>query len=152
MTPFAVAFDIQRDLLETGRQTVETGVDFQQELTESLVDGIESQREAQRRILGLQYVTLRRTLRRTDEETPGPAAAEEVLRDIDHQIADLQADQEEAFDTLIDTLEETGDALEEATMDSLDTVEEQLSALSVALEQLEQLESDVLDTAADPDE
>jgi hypothetical protein len=152
MTPLGVALAAQRDLLAAGQETLETAVDFRRVATRSLLDGIESQREAQRRILGLQYVTLRRTIRRTDEETPGPAATEEILRDLDRQLADLQADQEAAIDTLVSTIEGTDDTVETLTLDSLDsldTLEEQLVGVESLLEELDPPESGTPDDGTD---
>jgi hypothetical protein len=142
MSPFGLALDIQRDLLDTGRQSVEAGVELQRALTGTVLDGIESQREAQRRILGLQYVTVRRTIRRTDEETPGPMVTAALLRNLDEQLADLQADRDEAVDTLLDALEETSNTLEEGALDSVDTAEEQLAILTHTLAQLDAVDQE----------
>jgi DNA anti-recombination protein RmuC len=152
MTPFGLALDIQRDLLDTGRQSIETSVQLQQELSVSVLEGIESQRDLQRRVLGLQYGTLRRAVRRADEETPGPTTTEEFLRSLDSQLADLQNDQQEAFDRLIETLDETSDALETLTRDSADTADEQLAALTHALEQLDARDLDSLESGESPPE
>lgn len=151
MTPFGVALELQRELVDTGRQAAETGVDIQDALARSVVDSIESQREAQQRILGVQYMTLRRTIRRTDEELPGSTTTDDLLRDFDGQLANLQADQDEAIDTLVDTLEVTSDAVEGLALGSLGTAEEQLEALEATLEQLEALEAETLDTTDNPD-
>lgn len=75
-----MALDLQRELLDTGRLTVETGVSLQQQVNTALVDSVESWRELDLRILTQQYSLLWRTVRQTDEGTPDPAASEDALR------------------------------------------------------------------------
>lgn len=42
MPRFALALDVQRDLFDTGRLSVETGLESQRELTGSVLDEIDS--------------------------------------------------------------------------------------------------------------
>jgi predicted nucleic acid-binding Zn-ribbon protein len=137
MTPLGVALDLQRELLDTGRQTVETSVSLQQRVNRALLDGVESQRELDLRILARQYSLLRRTVRRADEETPGPVTSEDALRALDRRVAALQTDREETVDSLVTALEAAGDTTGEVTLESFDTIEKQALVLSAALEQVD---------------
>ena len=123
MTPFEAAAALQRAALDGGRETVERGLDVQRVLNRSLVENIESQRTFQRRLLGLQYVNLRRTLRRVDEEFPTDTDAD-LLRTLDQQVMELQADGEQTVETLVAALEGAGGAWESVTLDSLETAEQ----------------------------
>ena len=137
MTPLGVALDLRRELLDTSYRTVETGVSLQQQPNDALVDSVESQRELDLRILARQYSLLRQTVRQADEGTPGPAASEDALRELDRQVAALQTDRKETVDSLVTALETAGDTTGEVTLESFDTLEEQLLALSAALEQVD---------------
>jgi hypothetical protein len=55
----------------------------------------------------------------------------------------LQTDREETVDSLVTTLEAAGDTTEEKTLNSFDTLEEQLLALSVSLEQGDRADTNV---------
>ena len=137
MSPLGLAVDLQRELLDTGRRTVETGVTLQQSVNRALVDSVESQREFNLRILARQYSLLRRTVRRADEETPGPTASEDALRALDSQVAALQADGEDTVDSLVTALETAGDTTRTVTIESFDSLDEQFLVLSAALEQVD---------------
>lgn len=55
----------------------------------------------------------------------------------------LQTDREETVDSLVTALEAAGDTTEENTLNSFDTLEEQLLALSVSLEQGDRADTNV---------
>lgn len=135
--PLAVAVEVQRGLLEGSRRTAEASLDVQQALGRSVTESIEAQRAFQRRVLGLQYAMLRRATRRTDEEAPGPTVTGDLLRTIDHRVADLHANQEEAFDALVAAVEEPADTIEAATDDSVELLDEQVAAVLATLDTLE---------------
>ncbi len=130
MTPLEAVAELQQTVLDGSRRTVETGLDLQRVLNRSLAASIETQREFQRELLGHRYVALRRTLRRADGGLP--ADTEDLLRTLDHQVAEAQADSEQAVDALVAAVEGTGGAWESTARDSLDTVEQ--VALLLALD------------------
>lgn len=135
-----MALDLQRELLDTGCLTVETGVSLQQQVNTALVDSVESWRELDLRILTQQYSLLWRTVRQTDDPRPGSlrGRAEDLTAG-----SPLQTDREETVDSLVTALEAAGDTTEENTLNSFDTLEEQLLALSVSLEQGDRADTNV---------
>lgn len=135
--PFAMAVELHREALETSRQTLESGVSFQHALGEALINSIETQGEAQRRVLGMQYTTLRRMLTEIDDGTPGRMVDDEVLTTMDEQAAALYVEQQETVESLSAEVETGVETVETLTTDSVTALDDQLAVIATALEEVE---------------
>lgn len=135
--PFAVAVELHRETLKTSRQTLESGISFQHALGEALVNSIETQGEAQRRVLGMQYTTLRRMLTEVDDGTPGRMVDDEVLTTMDEQAAALYTEQQETVESLRTEVETSVETVGSLTTDSVTALDDQLAVIAAALEELE---------------
>jgi len=137
-TPLTAAFEIQRAAIEGGKGVLEAGVELQEGCHDSVVTGLQSQENFQRRLLSMQQVAVHRIARRLERETPGPPNLNRELLEIaDEQYAQLYENHDDLYDGLTDELENGSEAWSEVTADTLEVLEEQLNFLLDASEQLE---------------
>lgn len=130
--------ELQRGTLEQGLQAAETGAGFQTSMGWSLVDGIERQTRAQRRMLALQHVAIHRVCNRIDEHTPGSNLATDAVREVvDEQFSQLYEMNDETFDTLEADLEHGVETCDGVSTELLDALSDQTELLLRAIEDAE---------------
>ena len=89
--PFASMFEMQRRAMEQGQRTLEQSVTMQQQLTDAFLDTMDSQRETQKKGVGVMKSATNAYLDAFETSMPGETAAIEDA----HTAVD---DQFEAFD------------------------------------------------------
>jgi len=136
--PISTAFELQRTALEESRRAVDATLGLQEGINRSVASSVESQERIQRRLLSIQQVTIHRIARRVEKQSPGPPnVTAELLDVVDEQFNQLYQSHAELFDGISAELENGTDAYDEATEDSLKTLDDQFDVLFHTSEQLE---------------
>ena len=136
--PITTTFELQRKTLKQGQKALEQGVELQQEMAQSTVDMVDSSESAQRHAVDFQHKTAHAALDNVEQMVPGSEASIVQVREfVDEQFEFLLENHAEAFDTLRGELKDGVEAHGELSDDYLETVEEQLSLLLQAHEDLE---------------
>lgn len=136
--PLTTTFELQRTALDHSHRTLGTLLDFQTNLNETLLEGIEKQETVQRRILALHHVGLHRVFNGVEEELPGPSVPPDEFRSVlDDQFRQLYSNHEDVFEGLLEELERNVEAYDEVSVDYLDSLEEQIDLVVATHEDLE---------------
>lgn len=131
--PISAAFELQRTVLESSQEFLETSIDYHTGVADTLVMGIDRQETVQRRLLALQHVAWHRLTGRVDERVPQlEPATEEVLSVVDQQFSQLYASHSEVYDEVIDDLEAGSDACDELGDQYLAALDTQVAVLANA--------------------
>lgn len=136
--PFARAVEMQRGLIQESRQAVKTGINIQHMMGRSAVNSIERSGELQRDFLEWQYKHIRRAMKNSDEGLPGVKVPQDMLTTVDKQAAEIYGDQVEAFERLTSELEQSVETYEDATIESMDVIDDHLEDIITALEEVEE--------------
>lgn len=136
--PLGAALELQRQAIEAGQQTLATGIDFQTNVSETVLLGIEKQERVQRRLLSIQHVLVHRLCERVEEDSDSLGGATDGVRDVtDRHFSQLYENHGEFYDTLLDELEVTVDVYDEVAHEYVDAVDETVALAVTAHEELE---------------
>lgn len=136
--PVTTTFELQRKTLKQGQKALEQTVELQQEMAQGTVELIDSSEVAQRHAVDFQHKTAHTALDNVEQMLPGSEASMEQVREfVDEQFQFLLENHADAFEALRGELENGVDAHGELSDDYLETVDEQLSLLLQAHEDLE---------------
>ena len=137
-TPVTTTFEMQRQAIKQGQNALEQGVEFQQTMSEALVDSMGSQESAQRRTVELSKTAFHSYLDAMESTIPGAAGSvEEVREAVDEQFEFLLENHAELFESIEEETREGMDAYDELAGDYLDAMDEQLEMVLDAHEDLE---------------
>lgn len=137
-SPITATFELQREAIKQSQEALEQGIEFQQEFSKAVVDGLEGQEGAQRRVLEMQRDALFTTLDTLEENVPGTEGATEEIREtVDEQFDQLLENYEEAFEEVTSELGEGVESYDEFALDYLEAVDDQLEMVIGAHEDLE---------------
>lgn len=137
-SPITATFELQREAIKQSQKALEQGIEFQQEFSKAVVDGLEGQEGAQRRVLEMQRDALFTTLDTLEENVPGTeGATEEIRATVDEQFDQLLENYEEAFEEVTAELGEGVESYDEFALDYLEAVDDQLDMVIDAHEDLE---------------
>jgi gas vesicle protein len=144
------AFEFQRLALEHSQEVLETSIDWQRGVNDTIVAGIEDQEDVQRRFLALQHVGVHRLCDRADDNLPAVQPATDELREVvDDQFSQLYDNHEEVFDTLVDELENSAEVYDDVSDDYLAAVDDQIEMLVDAADEFESQSIEAADQVED---
>ena len=149
-TPVTSTFEMQRQTIEQGQRALARSLEFQQDMSDAFVAGLDSQRSAQERSVELGRNMMHSSIDVMAQNTPG----------MDDQFADLREAVDEGYDALLDTHGEAFDAMteqfesgsrtyDETAEDALAAMDEQIEMLIEVHEQLESQSVEALRQFAD---
>ncbi|SFR86604.1 hypothetical protein SAMN05216559_0241 [Halomicrobium zhouii] len=137
-TPVTTAFQMQRQSIEQSQKVFEQSVAFQKNVTDAVVDSLDSQESAQRRGVELAQTAFHSYLDTVEATVPGVTpTVEEVRATVDEQYEFLLENHAETFENVEAELVEQTDAYDELTEDVLTAMNEQVGLLVEAHEDLE---------------
>jgi methyl-accepting chemotaxis protein len=137
-TPVTTAFQMKRQSIEQSQKVFEQGVAFQKNVTDAVVDSLDSQESAQRRGVELAQTAFHSYLDTVEATVPGVApTVGEVRAAVDEQYEFLLENHAETFENVEAELVEQTDAYDELTEDVLTAMNEQVALLVDAHEDLE---------------
>lgn len=136
--PIKTTFELQRQSLKQGQNLLTQGVEIQRQAGKSVISGIESQEQFQRRVVEFNQDAVTDVLEIL-EETSGLDSADSGLQtNIDESYEELLSRHAELFDNITKELGEHGiEPSEELSEDLLETVDEQLDLLFETHEDVE---------------
>lgn len=136
--PIETTFELQRQSLKQGQALLTQGVDVQQQVGKSVIAGIESQEQFQRRFVEFNQDAVTDTLEILEETSGLDSEDSELRANLDDGYDELLSRHAELFDTITKELGEHGiDPSEELSADLLETIDEQLDLLLETHEELE---------------
>lgn len=135
--PIKTTFDLQRKTLEQGQQAIAQGVDFQRQVSDSVVAGVESQEEFQRRVVELNRDTLHAALDAIEGIPNADVVVEDLRESVDSGYDEALASHEEVFDALAEELEDGIEGYDELVDELVVTLDEQFDIVVEAHEELE---------------
>ncbi|MXR51838.1 hypothetical protein GRX03_09495 [Halovenus sp. WSH3] len=147
-SPIQTTFELQRRSLEQSQQALEQSVDIGQQISESLLAGLDSQEQFQRRLVELNRDTVASALDAIESLPGADVAVDDLRENIDDGYERLLDGHEEAFDNISAELEDGTDSYDDLTAELLETVEEQLDLLVEAHEELEAQSVEAVDELA----
>ncbi|MEF8775863.1 MAG: hypothetical protein V5A43_05085 [Haloarculaceae archaeon] len=137
-SPVSATFEMQRQSIQQGQKALARSVEFQQDVNQAVVNGLESQRSAQERTVELQKRVMHSALDAMEQNVPGMGDQFADLREaVDEGYDTLLETHEEAFAAVSEQFEEGASTFDEATEDALAAMDEQLEMLVSAHEELE---------------
>jgi gas vesicle protein len=136
-SPITTTFELQRRSLEQGQQAIEQSLDVQKQVGDSLIAGLDSQEQFQRRLVELNRDTITSIIDAVDGLPGADIAVDDLRESIDGGYDDLLDGHEEAFDSIEAELESGIDDVDEVSDDLIETLDEQLGLLLEAHEELE---------------
>lgn len=140
--PLTVAFELQRRTIEQSNEALKRSLAFQQQLNESLMGGIEHGTEAHQRSAELTRDAMHSYLDTIESAVPGSVAGiEQVRQAIDDQFDAAEQAGSEAAEMATGGIENA----EEATQAYVDSIDQQLSVLLEAHEDIEAQTEDFLE-------
>lgn len=135
--PITTTFELQRQSLEQGQDLLSQGVEIQRQVGESVLKGIESQEQLQRRLVEYNQEAVTDVLEIL-QDASGIDDDGGLSENLDEGYDELLSRHADAFESITKELEEHGiDPSEELSEDFLDTVDEQLDLLRETHEDLE---------------
>lgn len=138
-SPITATFELQRQTIEQSQEALERGIEFQKDFNKALVDGLDGQEDAQRRVVELQREAILNTLETVETNVPGTEdATAEVRETVDEQFDQLLDNHEEAFENITAELEEGAETYENFVSEYLDALDDQLGMVIEAHEDLEE--------------
>jgi len=137
-SPITATFELQRQTIEQSQQALERGIEFQRNFNSALVDGLDGQEDAQRRVVELQREAILNILETVEENVPGADdATEEVRATVDEQFDRLLENHGEAFESIAAGMEEGSESYDEFASEYLDALDDQLGMVIDAHDELE---------------
>jgi len=137
-TPVTTAFQMQRQSIEQSQKVFEQGVAFQKNVTDAVVDSLDSQESAQRRGVELAQTAFHSYLDTVEATVPGVApTVGEVRAAVDEQYEFLLENHAEAFENAETEFHESAETYDELTGDVVAALDEQIDLLVEAHEDLE---------------
>lgn len=136
-SPITTTFEFQRRSLEQGQQAIEQSFDVQKQFGDSLIAGLDSQEQFQRRIVELNRDTVTSILDAVDGLPGTDVAVDDLRESVDDGYEDLLDGHEETFDNIEAELENSMDSADDVSDDLVETLDEQLDTLLEAHEELE---------------
>ena len=137
-TPVTTAFEMQRATIEQSQKALEQTVSFQQTVNEAFVDSLDTQESAQRCCVELSKIAFHSYLDAVEPTMPGMAGTvEEVRTAVDEQYDFLLENHAEVFENVESEMLEGAEAYDEMSDDYVTAVDDQLSMLVEAHEELE---------------
>ena len=137
-TPVTTAFELQRRTIEQSQQAFKQSLAFQQNVSQAMLDSLDSQESAQRRGVELTQTMFHSYLDALEAAVPGvDSYVEELRATVDEQVAFLLENHEEAFDAFESEYSEGTAAYDELTGDYVEALDEQVSLLIEAHEEIE---------------
>lgn len=137
-SPITATFELQRQTIEQSQEALEQGIEFQKDLNEAVVDGLDGQEDAQRRVVELQREAVLNTLEAVEANVPGSEDAMAEVRDtVDEQFAQLLENHEEAFESIAAGIEDSTNTYDEFASEYLAALNDQLGTVIDAHEDLE---------------
>jgi uncharacterized phage infection (PIP) family protein YhgE len=137
-SPIAATFELQRQTIKQSQQALEQGIEFQRDFNRAVIDGLDGQEDAQRRVVELQREAILRTLDTVEANVPGAEdAMVEVRETVDEQFTQLLDDHEEAFENITAGIEDGTTTYDEFTSEYLNALNDQLEMVIDAHEDLE---------------
>lgn len=132
--PLSMAFELQRRTIEQSNEALKRSLDFQQQLNESLLGGLDSGTEAHKQSTELTRKSMHAALDTIESAVPGSVTGIEQVR----QAVDEQFDAaEQAGDEMAELAEEGIENAEAAAQSYVDSIDQQLSVLLDAHEDIE---------------
>jgi uncharacterized phage infection (PIP) family protein YhgE len=135
--PIKATFELQRKTLEQGQQTIAQGIDFQRQVSDSVVAGVESQEELQRRVVELNRDTLHTALDAIEGIPNADVVVEDLRETVDSGYDEALASHEEVFDALAEELEGGIEDYDSLVDELVETLDEQFDVVVDAHEELE---------------
>lgn len=137
-SPITATFELQRQTIEQSQEALEQGIEFQKDFNQAMVNGLDGQEDAQRRVVELQREALLNTLETVETNIPGAEdATAEVRSTVDEQFDMLLENHEEAFENIASGIEDGTQSYDEFVADYLDALDDQLEMVIDAHEDLE---------------
>ena len=137
-TPVTTAFEMQRATIEQSQKALEQSVSFQKNVNEAVIDSLDTQESAQRRGVELSKTAFHSYLDAVEATVPGMGGTVDELRQaVDEQYDFLLENHAEVFDNVESEMLEGVEAYDEMTEDYVTAVDEQMSMLVEAHEELE---------------
>ena len=137
-SPITATFELQRQTIKQSQEALEQGIEFQKDFNQAMVDGLDGQEDAQRRVVELQREALLNTLETVETNIPGAEdATAEVRSTVDEQFDMLLENHEEAFENIASGIEDGTQTYDEFVADYLDALDDQLEMVIDAHEDLE---------------
>ena len=137
-TPVTTAFEMQRATISQSQKALEQSVAFQHNVSEAVIDSLDTQESAQRRGVELSKTAFHSYLDAVESTMPGAAGSVEEMREaIDEQFEFLLDNHAELFESIESETREGLDAYDELTTDYLEAMDEQIEMVLEAHEDLE---------------
>jgi len=137
-SPITATFELQRQTIKQSQEALEQGIEFQKDFNRALAEGLDGQEDAQRRVVELQREALLDTLETVETNIPGAEdATAEVRTTVDEQFDQLLDNHKEAFESIASGIEDGTQTRDEFVADYLDALDDQLSMVIDAHEDLE---------------
>ncbi len=137
-SPITATFELQRQTIKQSQEALEQGIEFQKDFNQAMVDGLDGQEDAQKRVVELQREALLNTLETVETNIPGAEdATAEVRSTVEEQFDMLLENHEEAFETITSGIEDSTQTYDEFVADYLDALDDQLEMVIDAHEDLE---------------
>ncbi len=137
-SPITTTFEMQRATIEQGHRALKQGMEAQRSMNRAMVDSMDSQESAQRRLVELSRTLTESYLDAVESTMPGMGGTVEEMRTaLDDQYEFLLENHAEAFDSMEVEMGEGADAYEELTDDYMGAVDEQIEMIVEAHEELE---------------
>ncbi|WP_336325663.1 hypothetical protein [Halovenus sp. HT40] len=146
--PIETTFELQRRSIEQSQQAIEQSFDVGQQISDSLIAGLESQEQFQRQLVELNRDTVTSALDAIEGLPGADVAVDDLRENIDDGYDELLAGHEDAFDSISEELENGVDSYDDLTQDLLETVDEQLDLIVEAHEELEDQSVEAVDELA----
>jgi hypothetical protein len=145
--PIEATFELQRQSLKQGQELLSQGVEIQQQVGESVIKGIESQEQFQRRLVEYNQDAVTDVIEIAEDATELETADGGLRDNLDEGYDELLSRHADAFESITKELGEHGiDPSEELSEEFVDAVEEQLDLL---LEAHEDVEAESVEIAED---
>jgi len=137
-TPVTTAFEMQRATIEQSQKALQQGVSFQQNVNEAVIGSLDTQESAQRRGVELSKTAFHSYLDAVEASMPGMGGTVDEMRQaVDEQYDFLLENHAEVFDNVESEMLEGVEAYDEMTEDYVTAVDEQVTLLVEAHEELE---------------
>ena len=146
-SPINTVFEFQRSTIEQTHETLRRGVEFQQDLSETVVGSFDPVRGAQQRSQDLVRTGFDTYFDAVESAVPGDQEIVTEFREtIEERLDTLEGSQLDAVDAFEQNLEEGTDAVDELLEDFLESLDEQIASLLESHEEIEDQTVDALET------
>lgn len=128
--PISTAFELQRDAIRQGQEAFEQSLEFQQRMNRAMLEGMDTQEEAQRSGVEFSQQAIHAYLDTLEASVPGAAGGvNEIRQTVDEQFETLLDAHSEAFEATEQEVERGIDSYDEFSESYLEALDEQLDAL-----------------------